>query len=137
MMITDKKKQKGIVSKVRGAAGSLIQAGLKAQRQMEEWSHYSSLCHVLCSVCSLSARMMGWKSCVCRIKSVLTKADAMVKPYLKSLQSIGWRDSPVIKHLLAVSQRVIPSRVRKEAAAKSKSLALSLCHYKFLSHRLH
>jgi hypothetical protein len=129
MMIADKKKQKGIVSKVRGAAGSLIQAGLKAQRQMEEWSQHSSLCHALCSVCSFStpARMMGWKSCVCRIKSVLTKADAMVKPYLKSLQSIGWRDSPVIKHLLAVSQRVIPSRfVRKEAAAKSKSLALSL-----------
>jgi hypothetical protein len=61
MMIADKKKQKGIVSKVRGAAGSLIQAGLKAQRQMEEWSHHSSLCHALCSVCSLStpARMMG------------------------------------------------------------------------------
>ena len=43
---------KGVVSNVRGAAASLMQAGVKARSQMEEWSLKSTEAHAhaLCSL---------------------------------------------------------------------------------------
>jgi len=46
-----------------------------------------------------------------RIKSALVKADEVVKPYLKSLHLVTWRDAPVIRQLLAVAHNFLPASV--------------------------
>jgi hypothetical protein len=30
---------------------------------------------------------------------------------MKALQKVGWQDSPVIKHLLAIAQKVLPAKL--------------------------
>ena len=46
-----------------------------------------------------------------RIEKVLARADAIVKPYLKSLQHAKLAESPTMKRLLAMAHAVLPQRM--------------------------
>ena len=63
-------------------------------------------CACACPCCGISLN-----SGANRIKSALVKADEVVKPYLKSLHLVTWRDAPVIRQLLAVAHNLLPASV--------------------------
>ena len=46
-----------------------------------------------------------------RIEKVLARADAIVKPYLKSLQHAKLAESPTVKRVLALAHAVLPQRM--------------------------
>lgn len=46
-----------------------------------------------------------------RLANAMEKADNVVKPYVKSLSGVTLSDIPVFKRLLAIVQRVAPTRI--------------------------